>query len=190
MSQLIYFSIFAKGQFLNEHNCTQGHVGVQFLFSNLSLLLIKKWTKLTFWSSLLSLPTLWKTPVGAISVASTVSEVISAPSVLILYITQPPKLFFFHSHFHFQAEQTVLSFLPFFPHSSISVIALFPGIERSCHSLSRSRWLKCPSGGHSNAAELWVVSEQFAKLFTPRLVSPRLLFSSLELTTSRCFLVF
>lgn len=121
---------------------------------------------------------------GSISVASTVGEVISGPSALILYINQPPKriFLFFHSHFHFQAEQTVLSFLPFFPHSSISVIALFPGIERSCHGLSRSRWLKCPSGGHSNAQEFLNSLRSCSHLHAVTSVT----FSSRELATSSC----
>lgn len=126
-------------------------------FTNLSLLFLQEIdtlaNRLTFCCSTSPSHTLEEP--GSISVESTFSEVISGPSVLILYINQPPKLrgLFFSSNFHFQAEQTVLSFLPFFPHSSIRVIALSPGIERSCHNLSRTRWLKCPSGDHSNTVE-------------------------------------
>lgn len=57
-------------------------------------------------------------------------------------------------NFHFPAEQTVLSFHPFSSRPFVSVIALFPGIERSCHRLSKSRWLEHPSGDRSNVQTL------------------------------------
>ncbi len=96
-------------------------------------LLIEKWTELqgvTFWLPPLFIPTLWKTLVVSIFVESTVGKFISAPSVLILNITQPHKLyFFFHSYFHFRAEQTDLSFL-----------SIFPSFVHQCNcALSRNR---------------------------------------------------
>lgn len=93
-------------------------------------------------------------PVRSSSGASTVSEVFSGPLVQIFYNNQPPKLFFSTPTSIFkQNKQFFLSF-HFSSHSSISVIALFPGIEKSCHSLSKSPWLKCPSGDHSNTLEV------------------------------------
>lgn len=60
------------------------------------------------------------------------------------HVNQPPKLFGSTS-ISIQSKQSFLSF-HFPPHSSIRVIALIPGIERLCHSVSRSWWLKHHSG--------------------------------------------
>lgn len=53
---------------------------------------------------------------------------------------QPTARNRFHWWFCLWAEQKVFSFLLFFPHPSISVIALFPAIERSCVILFLDVW--------------------------------------------------
>lgn len=125
-------------------------------------------------------------PVRSSSGASTVSEVFSGPLVQIFYNNQPPKLFFSTPTSIFkQNKQFFLSF-HFSPHSSISVIALFPGIEKSCHSLSKSPWLKCPSGDHSNTLEV-SSPRTVCEVVHTSIVSPRLFLSVLQLSTSSRF---
>lgn len=112
-------------------------------------------------------------PVRSSSGASTVSEVFSGPLVQIFYNNQPPKLFFSTPASIFKQSKQFFLSSHFSPHSSISVIALFPGIEKSCHSLSKSPWLKCPSGDHWNTLEVsFPPPKQCVKLFTLQLCHP------------------
>lgn len=127
-------------------------------------------------------------PVRSSSGASTVSEVFSGPLEQIFYNNQPPKLFFSTPASIFKQSKQFFLSSHFSPHSSISVIALFPGIEKSCHSLSKSPWLKCPSGDHWNTLEVSFPPPQtVCEVVHTSIVSPGLFLSVLQLSTSSRF---
>lgn len=151
MSQVIPFSMFAKGQFLNAHTRMCGCVFHPFF----QIELIKKWRQLAlrFCSRFVSHQVYFCSIYGQWShLCSVTVKTLYQPGTKTVCSTSIPR----------QNKQFFLSF-HFSPHSSISVIALFPGIERSCHNLSRSLWLNSPSGDPSDS---------LVKLFTPQLCSP------------------
>lgn len=82
-------------------------------------------------------------PIRFISVTTTISEDFCSLSAKTL--CQPATQTVCSTSISIQSKQSFLSF-HFSPHLSIRVFALIPRIERICHCLSGSWWLKHHSG--------------------------------------------
>lgn len=134
--------MFAKGQFLNAHHCSQGCAVPVSHWTNQETDGIAK--RLTFCPRYVSPQVYFCRVYGQWSHLWSVSaNTLYQPAtqtVCSTSISRQNKRFFLSFHFS--------------PHSSVSVIALIPGIERSCHNLSRSWWLKRPSGDQSFSCEV------------------------------------